>query len=327
MIEPLYREHASTVRALVYRMTGSVADAEEIAQETFTRALAAPPGAVLGRSWIFSVATNLARDRLRRRKRAGYVGPWLPEAMEAEAEPGSSDPERRYGLRESASFAFLVALEPLTSRQRAVLLLRDVFELSVEETAAVLRMGAGAVRVMHHRARSALAGYDEERISDARERLGLVRGALERLAAAVASGDPARVEEVLAEHATLHADGAGRFGAVRQLVRGARSVARFALFGQRRLSGIPSRQSLVENVNGAPALVVNSAPPPGVDVAPRVVLTCDVDRAGRITTLYALAAPEKVARLSGSEGLGLHEVHHQGQGDGDGPGQRPYPAP
>jgi RNA polymerase sigma-70 factor, ECF subfamily len=326
MIEPLYREHASTVRALVYRMTGSVADAEEIAQETFTRALAAPPGAVLGRSWIFSVATNLARDRLRRRKRAGYVGPWLPEAMEAEAEPGASDPERRYGLRESASFAFLVALEPLTSRQRAVLLLRDVFELSVEETAAVLRMGAGAVRVMHHRARSALAGYDEERIPDARERLGLVRGALERLAAAVASGDPARVEEVLAEHATLHADGAGRFGAVRQLVRGARSVARFALFGQRRLSGIPSRQSLVENVNGAPALVVDSAPPPGVDVAPRVVLTCDVDRAGRITTLYALAAPEKVARLPGSGGLGLHEVHHQGQGDGDGPGQRPYPA-
>ena len=59
-------------------MTGSVADAEEIAQETFTRALAAPPGAILGRSWIFSVATNLARDRLRRRKRAGYVGPWLP---------------------------------------------------------------------------------------------------------------------------------------------------------------------------------------------------------------------------------------------------------
>ena len=327
MIEPLYREHASTVRALVYRMTGSVADAEEIAQETFTRALAAPPGAVLGRGWLFSVATNLARDRLRRRKRAGYVGPWLPEAMEAEAEPGSADPERRYGLRESASFAFLVALEPLTSRQRAVLLLRDVFDLSVEETAAVLRMRVGAVRVMHHRARAALAGYDEERITDAPERLGLVRGALERLAAAVASGDPARVEEVLAEQATLHADGAGRFGAVRQLVRGARGVARFALFGRQRLFGIPSRQTLLENVNGAPALVVDAAPPPGVDVAPRVVLTCDVDRAGRITTLYALAAPEKVARLPGSEGLGLHEVHHEGQGDGDGPGQRPYPAP
>jgi len=327
MIEPLYREHAPTVRALVYRMTGSVADAEEIAQETFTRALTAPPGAVLGRNWLFAVAANLARDRLRRRKRAGYVGPWLPEAMEAEAEPGSVDPEKRYGLRESASFAFLVALEPLTSRQRAVLLLRDVFDLSVEETASVLRMGAGAVRVMHHRARAALADYDEERIPEGRERLGLVRGALERLAAAVATGDPARVEEVLAEHATLHADGAGRFGAVRQLIRGARSVARFALFGQQRLAGIPSRRALLENVNGAPALVVDSSPPPGLDVAPRVVLTCDVDRAGRITTLYALAAPEKVARLLVSEGLGLHEVHHHGEGEHDHPRQRPHPVP
>jgi len=269
---------------------------------------------------------NLARDRLRRRKRAGYVGPWLPEAMEAEADPALSDPEHRYGLRESASFAFLLALEPLTSRQRAVLLLRDVFDLSVDETAEVLGMGAGAVRVMHHRARAALAGYDEERSVDTPERLGLVRGALDRLAAAVASGDPARIEEVLAEHATLHADGAGRFGAVRQIIRGARNVARLALFGQRRRYGIPSRQSLLGNVNGGPALLVDSVPPPGADVAPRVVLTFAVARAGRITRLYVLAAPEKVARLRSSEGLALHEVHDQRQADGDGPGERPHPA-
>jgi RNA polymerase sigma-70 factor (ECF subfamily) len=325
MIEPLYRAHAATLRALVYRMTGSVADSEEIAQETFTRALAAPPGTVLGRTWLLAVAANLARDRLRRRKRAAYVGPWLPEAMEAEAEPSAVDPERRYGLRESASFAFLLALEPLTSRQRAVLLLRDVFDLSVEETAEILRMGEGAVRGMHHRARAALAGYDEERSVATRERLGLVRGALEQLAAAVATGDPTRVETVLAEHATLHADGAGRFGAVRQPLRGARTIARFAIFGQQRLSGIPSRQSLLDNVNGAPALLVESRPPPGVDVAPRLVLTCDVDRAGRITKLYALASPEKVARLRPSEGFPLHEVHDQSQADGDGPGERPYP--
>lgn len=326
MIEPLYREHASTVRALAYRMTGSVADAEEIAQETFARALDPPPGTVLERNWLLAVAANLARDRLRRRKRAAYVGPWLPEAMEAEADPGMADPERRYGLRESASFAFLLALEPLTSRQRAVLLLRDVFDLSVEETALTLRMGVGAVRVMHHRARVALAGYDEQRSVGTRERLGLVRGALERLAAAVASGDPAQVETVLAEQATLHADGAGRFGAVRQIIRGAKAISRLALFGAQRLSGYPTRQSLWENVNGAPAMVVDSQPPPEVDVAPRVVLTCDVDAAGRITALYVLVAPEKVSRLPASEGLSLHEVDHQRQGEGDGPGERSHAA-
>jgi RNA polymerase sigma factor (sigma-70 family) len=320
VIEPLYREHASTVRALAYRMTGSAADAEEIAQETFARALDAPPGTVLARNWLLEVAANLARDRLRRRKRTAYVGPWLPEAREAEADPETADPERRYGLRESASFAFLLALEPLTSRQRAVLLLRDVFDLSVEETAVTLKMGVGAVRVMHHRARAALAGYDEQRSRGTRTRLGLVRGALERLLAAVASGDPARVETVLAEQATLHADGAGRFGAVRQVIRGAKAISRLAVFGQQRFSGYRTGQSFRENVNGAPALVVESRPPPGVNVAPRVVLTCDVDAAGRITTLYILAAPEKVSRLPASEGLPLHEIDHQRQGDGDGPG-------
>jgi RNA polymerase sigma-70 factor, ECF subfamily len=326
VIEPLYREHAPTIRALAYRMTGSVADAEEIAQETFSRALDPPPGTVLERNWLLAVAANLARDRLRRRKRAAYLGPWLPAAMEAEADPEAADPERRYGLRESASFAFLLALEPLTSRQRAVLLLRDVFDLSVEETAATLRMGAGAVRVMHHRARAALAAYDEQRSLGTRERLGLVRGALERLAAAVASGDPARVETVLAEQATLHADGAGRFGAVRRIIRGAKPISRVALFGDQRLSAYRAGLSLRENVNGAPAFLVEARPPPGVDVAPHVVLTCDVDAAGRITVLYVLAAPEKVSRLLTSEGLPLHQVDHQRQSDGDGPGQRSHPA-
>ena len=143
----------------------------------------------------------------------------------------------------------------------------------------------------------------------------------------MATGDPTRVEAVLAEHATLHADGAGRFGAVRKPLHGAKTVARFAIFGQQRLSGIPSRQSLLENVNGAAALLIDSVPPPGVDVAPRLVLTCDVDRAGRITKLYALAAPEKVSRLRASEGLPLHEVDGQHEAGGDHPRNRPYPVP
>ena len=324
MIELLYREHGSTIRALSYRMTGSAADADEIVQEAFTRAIASPPGGGVTRNWLLAVAANLSRDRLRRRKRSSYVGTWLPSAVEVEDAPESTDPEHRYGLRESASFAFLLALEPLTSRQRAVLLLRDVFDLSVEETAAALRMGEGAVRVMHHRARAALAEYDEQRSLPTRERLGLVRGALERLASAVATGDPTRVEAVLAEHATLYADGAGRFGAVRRAIRGAASIARLALFGQQRRAGLTSRLALWSNVNGAPALVVDTLPPPGVDIAPRVVLSCDTDTAGRITRFYVIAATAKLSHLPASEGFGLHQVHDGPQDQGDGPGQRPH---
>ncbi len=324
MIEPLYREHGSTIRALAYRMTGSAADADEIVQEAFTRAIASPPVNGVNRNWLLAVAANLSRDQLRRRKRAAYVGPWLPSAVEVEDTPETADPERRYGLRESASFAFLLALEPLTSRQRAVLLLRDVFDLSVEETAEALSMGEGAVRVMHHRARLALEDYDEHRSMPTPERLGLVQGALERLASAVATGDPTRVEAVLAEHATLYADGAGRFAAVRRVIRGAASLARLALFGQQRRAGVPSRQSLWSNVNGGPALVVDADPPPGVDVAPRVVLSCDTDERGRITRLYVIAAPAKLTHLPASERFGLHQVHNDPQSQGDRPGQRPH---
>ena len=89
MIEPLYREHASTVRALVYRMTGSAADADDVVQDTFVRAIEHPPPRIDEplRPWLVKVALNLSRDVLRRRKRREYVGPWLPSPIDTADEP------------------------------------------------------------------------------------------------------------------------------------------------------------------------------------------------------------------------------------------------
>ena len=127
-----------------YRLTGSVEDAEEIVQDTFTRAIERPPPRTdkPWRPWLVRVAVNLSLDALRRRKRRRYPGPWLPvplsesEALEPlqrrVAEPAEG-PEARYALRESATFAFLAALEALSPRQRAVLLLAEVFEYSARE--------------------------------------------------------------------------------------------------------------------------------------------------------------------------------------------------
>ena len=122
MIEQLYREHRSFLHGLCYRMTGSTADAEDIVQETFARALVSPPpdASPPRRPWLVRVAVNMARDRLRQRKRAPYVGPWLPVPVETgEASADDDDPERHYGMIESISFAFLLACEALTPRQRA----------------------------------------------------------------------------------------------------------------------------------------------------------------------------------------------------------------
>src|SRR5436190_13607733 len=126
-------------------MTGNAADADDIVQDTFVRALekrATDMEAPL-RPWLINVAMNLSRDQLRRRRRREYFGPWLPAPVLTEGNDGSaldrpvmeSTPARRYDIMESVSMAFLLALEALTPAQRAVLILRDVFDYSTNETA------------------------------------------------------------------------------------------------------------------------------------------------------------------------------------------------
>jgi RNA polymerase sigma-70 factor, ECF subfamily len=164
-----FREQERFLWGLAYRMTGIAADADDVVQETFARAIEHPPPRVDEplRPWLTRVALNVARDALRRRKRRAYVGPWLPSPVETadldelpESAPGA---DVRYDLRESASYAFLVALEALTPQQRAVLLLRDVLDYSVHETAEALSLTEGNVKTTHHRARRVMEGYDAER--------------------------------------------------------------------------------------------------------------------------------------------------------------------
>src|SRR5687767_12106876 len=140
-LSSVFTAHQRDLWALLYRMTGSVADADDLLQETFARAIERPPPRLdlPMKPWLARVALNLARDHLRARRRVQYYGPWLPMPLETteETSPPSFDPgpEWRYDLLESVSFAFLLALEALTPSQRAVLLLRDVFDYSVRETA------------------------------------------------------------------------------------------------------------------------------------------------------------------------------------------------
>ncbi|HLK36830.1 MAG TPA: sigma-70 family RNA polymerase sigma factor, partial [Polyangiaceae bacterium] len=135
-----FNEHRRLLWGLGYRMTGSAADADDVLQETFVRFVERPPVRMADplKPWLVHVAMNVARDTLRRRKRRGYVGPWLPTPVESTddlAQSSEAPGDARYELRESASYAFLVALEALQPRQRAVLLLRDVLDYSVQETA------------------------------------------------------------------------------------------------------------------------------------------------------------------------------------------------
>jgi RNA polymerase sigma-70 factor, ECF subfamily len=297
-----FREHERLLRGLCYRLTGSAADADDLVQETFLRALERPPARVdePWKPWLVRVAVNLGKDALRRRKRLAYAGPWLPSPIEAEDDlpsyeiPGEGGTEGRYDLLESVSFAFLLALEALTPQQRAVLLLRDVFDYSVKETAAALGLSEPNIKTTHHRARRALEPYDQRRCRPSAELVARSTEALHRFLASLMSDDVAAVEAQLTEDVVALNDGGGEFFAARRPVIGASRVARLHL-GIRRLGPAVSRWE-IRLLNGLPALV-GERDGASVKDAPRFVLRVDIDAAGRIAALHTVLATRKLTAL------------------------------
>ena len=303
----LFRAQRGALFGLAYRLTGSAEDAEDAVQEAFARLVAEPPDAPeheLGR-WLARVVTNLAIDALRRRRRSAYPGPWLPWPVELPAvDPLAAlaseapDPERRYGLAESASQAFLLALELLSPRQRAALLLRDVLGHSAREAAELLGASEGGVRALQLRARRALAAYDEERCIPSAALRERHRAALERFRDCLLAGDASGLEALLSESVETRTDAAGEYTALAAPLVGRARVARLYLRAslQRRAGG-PRSEFLL--ANGLPALLV-SLERPVRRQAPRSLLSCELDAQGRIRRIHALLAPEKLARLRGA---------------------------
>ena len=229
----LYREHGDFLRGYCYRLTGSVADAHDLVQEAFVRAIERPPRdtGTTWRPWLVRVATNLWRDR-RRRERREYVGSWLPAPIDTATESWWSsglggDAFARYQAAESVTFAFLLALETLTPRERAVLLLRDVYDYSTRECAEALELSEPNVKTTLHRARRALAEYDRDRNPPTDRLRAETASALERLLSCFATRDAGAMAALLASDVEAISDGGGRFYAARKPVRGRDKVALF----------------------------------------------------------------------------------------------------
>ena len=304
-LERVFADERRFLFGLCYRMTGSADDADDLVQETFARALAKPPARtdVPWRPWLVRVALNLARDELRRRKRRAYKGPWLPEPVDdAELVEPSHEPASttgRYELLESVSFAFLLALEALSPAQRAVLLLRDVFEYTGAEAAEALDLSEANVRVLLHRARRALADYDAKRVprdASSRERSLEVLG---RFMAAFAKQDVPGMEALLAEDVVTLNDTNGRYPAAGVAVVGRNKVARFhAGIARLRLGETPRIQ--IRSLNGNVSIYVEFEPQPESRLAPRFAMTGELDENGLVRRIYSVLAPEKLERLSPS---------------------------
>ncbi|MEK6323568.1 MAG: sigma-70 family RNA polymerase sigma factor [Acidobacteriota bacterium] len=290
---------------LCYRMTGNAADADDLVQETFVRAIEKPPLRTDEplRPWLVRVAINLSRDVLRRRKRQGYLGPWLPSPVPTDEEspasyeppaPGEDSPVARYDLKESISFAFLLALEALTPSQRAVLLLREVFDYSTRETADALAMTEPNVKVVLMRARRKMKEYDKDRAVLTPARQEATRRALEQFLLYMSTRDAARLERLLAEDVVSLSDGGSEVNAARQPVRGRDKVLRLILGLAAKSTTEP--RFAIRVLNGLPAILVEDVRSV-TTAATRYTIHFEVDDAGRIRGLHAVVAPSKLSAV------------------------------
>jgi RNA polymerase sigma-70 factor (ECF subfamily) len=275
--------------SIAYRMLGSVADAEDVVQEAFLRRATA--GEVESeRAFLTTVTTRIAIDVLRsaRRRRETYVGSWLPEPLvEAEGPARVEDDE-------SVSLAFLVLLERLAPVDRAVLVLREAFDLGYEEIARIVGRTAENCRQILSRAR--------RRVADDRPRFDADPAARDALAArflaAAREGDLDGLVSMLAADAVLVGDGGGRARSIPRPMHGAARVARAlaAFYGQSEAWGIAF---VPGHVNGQPGFRT-------LDSEGRIAGVAAFDVVGgRVVAVRSIVNPDKLRHLGPVSDLGL----------------------
>lgn len=210
-----------------YRVTGSLADAEDAVQDAWLRLARLPARereAIRDlRAWATTVVGRLCLDRLRSAAacRERYVGPWLPEPVVTSLD-GSPDPLAEVVRDEEVRMAAMVVLDALTPEQRVAFVLHDAFDVPFAEIATLLGCSEAAARQHASRARRAAARAPAPARAAAAEQ----RRLLGELTAALHAGDPAAVARLLHPDAVLVTDGGGRVRAARRPVRGAAKVAR-----------------------------------------------------------------------------------------------------
>lgn len=286
--DTVFEEHRPLLQGLAYRMLGSVADAEDMVQETWLRWSAAERVEV-PRAWLVRVCSRLCLDQLKsaRHRREVYPGPWLPEPLEPEVL--GADAAQRLEIDETVSMALMTAMERLSPAERAALLLHDVFDHDYAEVGGVLDRNEAACRQLVSRARRRVRRPERGRSVAAAQH----RRLLDEFLQAAASADFEGLKRVLREDVAFHADGGGKAVAAGRVLCGADEVARFFVGIVRRSGGRFDREAVNWCwYNGAPGAVI-------VEDGRVVTAFCLRVEAGRIAELYALRNPDKLAGFAG----------------------------
>ncbi len=274
--------HRNLLFTVAYEMLGSAADAEDVLQETWLRWAGVDLGTVRDqRAYLVRITTRQALSRLRTlgRRRESYVGTWLPEPL-LTAPDVAEDVE----LADSVSMAMLLVLETLTPTERAVFVLREVFDLGYDEIAEAVDKSPAAVRQIAHRARAHVAARRPRGIVSPTE----TQDALDAFQRAAETGDLQGLLDILAPDVVFMGDGGGVKQAVLRPIVGADKVARLLAAGLGRITAAGSLRPA--QVNGCPALILRL----GAEIDTVVAVRIDD---GLITGLYAVRNPEKLSHM------------------------------
>ena len=287
-----FETYRSYLFAIAYRMLGSAMDAEDMVQETYLRYQTTPPETIISlKAFLTTILTRLCMDQLHlaRRKREQYIGPWLPEPIITAGTSELTKVEERVDAYESISLAFLVLLEQLQPLERAVFLLREVFDYEYAEIATFLGKSEVACRQSFSRAKKHLGDHRPRFPASPDTQKQLLTGFMQ----AVQAGEMTPLMNLLAEDVTFWADGGGKVkGAATHQIAGRVAVARFILESSpifRRSLPEDAQVELAE-VNGQPALIIRAG------AHALFVLTIEVE-AQRIKTIRNIVNPDKLAHV------------------------------
>lgn len=275
---------------LAYRMLGSRSDAEDIVQEALLRAVNHKDELRTPRAFLTTVVTRLCLDELgsARRRRESYVGPYLPEPVLTDRLDAGSNPTE---YRENVSVALLLVLDKLSPPERAVFVLRDVFDLDYTTIADALERSEASCRKLLQRAREQLLDAHLQPPAPVTEQRAVSHAFFE----ALATGDLQGLITLLAEDATMSTDHGGKASAARRVLEGAENVAKFlhGLWGKRHSFPVELEVSPCF-VNGAPAVVIRA----GTEIFSTVALRIEaVSGTPRIVAVSIVRNPDKLVRV------------------------------
>jgi RNA polymerase sigma-70 factor (ECF subfamily) len=280
-----FDQYRGLLFSIAYRMLGTIADAEDMLQETFIRwHQSADQNIRAPRAFLVTIISRLCLNHLQsaRVQREEYVGEWLPEPLVTDP---NSDPLRTLKIDESLSMAFLVLLERLTPVERAVFLLHEVFNYKHTEIAEILDQSEANCRQVLRRARQHVGAVGHRFKANIQESTDL----LDRFLQATRTGDMEGLVALLARDVVLHSDGGGKAIALPKQIKGAEKVARGILRSMEKT--VPKDLvGHVAHINGKRAIIGY------VQGKPFSVVSVNISK-GRIKDVFVVTNPDKLARI------------------------------